>query len=933
MKKIALFMSLLITTEAFPTDGNDRLNYEIKSTEESIYRGAFYQNIENFSSDYTPPVVSDIVAYAFKVFGTISTGGSQQSLGENLIKFTEERLNEIDFSIFKTTKLSVDEFFAYSLQTHNKIEKIRDELKRIAPDSHHSNIEIATGKISRQFDQYRFAYLANHLQKNQEEAQRVASAMYKELASSVKEKNETIELNKKIESIEQLIQGLSAEQDKAKIKELQEQKILAQRLKKEIFRSQLQNVQQITDGLGAIISLSDSKAGEQIQTFGSSMVKIMDSLDNLSGEMGGIETIGQYANIATASITLLKTFGVFGKEKDGMAIALKALSKQIQRMQERVESRFDRLESQMFQYHKEIMKQFTIVNHRLDSLDNTLTDVYQRIVDIEKKMVETQIQIDLKTASQSLEQRLGLIDQNCLNGQAIQKAKDCLNQYQNFIQNDSSSLIFTTIGTYPQWNKFIDWQIHYYAQELGYTKKLANPSLLKEIKKRLFLLNQLNSQLNLSQTHEYQSLLKLINKKLDETFSFVSPEHVDQGIEVVIEHAKTVRQKVNNVLKQEISKSTLGSYFDELKAIKTELTRAIKEREFEIFQHQGKTEILARNYVKDLKTTIVILKHQLQTIISFEDDFSKRNWEEIINDQRFNFPIIIRPKNEVNGKARPFIMTYQELQKLHPYFRPTSFTAINAIKYEYDFDVFTHYVKKPSINDNSSYGTDGFSTFGSREYKYNGFVRNLKLTASINLLDENAIPVNYTFLDYTDNNSNCSGNLRRAAWYKSSVDPYSLPTLLQAGAYHHPVYNESCGKLFYEPNGSLVANSTQASWNLNQERESFKKANDNVKAQMKKSLSSKLNKGLSSNDLINACFGLELALNKLKGLIYLTYSKELDRDMDKVKSYGQIRSDEIHQSILTQAEYILNYEKGTLLLDMQKSINEWNSFSMGHVAN
>ena len=46
MKKIALFMTLLLTTKAFPTDGNDRLNYRISSTEESIYRGAFYQNIE-----------------------------------------------------------------------------------------------------------------------------------------------------------------------------------------------------------------------------------------------------------------------------------------------------------------------------------------------------------------------------------------------------------------------------------------------------------------------------------------------------------------------------------------------------------------------------------------------------------------------------------------------------------------------------------------------------------------------------------------------------------------------------------------------------------------------------------------------------------------------------------------------------------------------
>lgn len=81
MFKPYLGLILLLPLVANATDGNDRFQIKIESTQDRIYRASTVVKIENHLNQYMPPVINDFVAYGVNAVVTGLLDNSINTLG------------------------------------------------------------------------------------------------------------------------------------------------------------------------------------------------------------------------------------------------------------------------------------------------------------------------------------------------------------------------------------------------------------------------------------------------------------------------------------------------------------------------------------------------------------------------------------------------------------------------------------------------------------------------------------------------------------------------------------------------------------------------------------------------------------------------------------------------------------------------------------
>lgn len=309
-------------------------------------------------------------------------------------------LSTLDFSIFKKPKISVDDFFIRSGEINREIVNLNRRLLEIAPDSHHSHILNASNKIVQEFNEYRFKFLAQKIRTNSNPDE-VVTKLLKEFHSKLEKAARRNDSDKKIDELKakiaELKESLSRENvDAVKQAEAELAKEIA--LKQQQFRNDLQNIQNIGVGISSVLQLADSKLGAFASITTATFIQIADPINLLSsGNLTGVASFGQYGLMANASIRLLLSYGVFGGgSKDGFASALKQIARQIQKFQERMDTRIDRIENQLFNYNKEVLQHFALIEDSLYEVDISVRLAYNQIMQLEKKILNLQAEENSK---------------------------------------------------------------------------------------------------------------------------------------------------------------------------------------------------------------------------------------------------------------------------------------------------------------------------------------------------------------------------------------------------------------------------------------------------------------------------------------------------------------------------------------------------------
>ncbi len=801
----------------------------------------------------------------------------------------------------------------------------------MVPSSQHDVLEDVLGDATRKLDNYRFEYLAGRMSKNEFERSIIVEQLFKEYASKIATSSAVTSLDKKIIELSQSIEALKKNVETAETKEkiLQQEKELEiiKISKKKELKSTLNDLNHIGNGIAAVIGIADPKAAQILAVTNSSVLQIVDSVSSLNN-LSGVALFGQYAIIASGSVQLLKAWGVFGgKQKDGLGLALKEISKQIQRMQERMDARFDRIENQLYLNHKEIIRNFSAINNSIGLLDSTLSSVYKKVIQIEEKIKDTQIQENLKQAEFFLENELESIDRECIRGKlSAQEAQSCFEKYQAFVENRSHSVLLTKVGSSGEWNEFIEWQINYYADLTYSSKKLSNPAVLKDLNLRRSLILSRNSSLDLMKTQSYHSFKHSLDIRSAELKNVFTEDMIDDSIDEIETNISTMRKHVSAVQEEEFRKTKISQYISDLRAISNEYEQAINERLFEIRQ-VSRSDVLADVYIKNLNLTINTLKNDQHLINSFLKQYEKKSWMSLIHSS-IDFPIIVKPKNELSGSARPVVISFSQLKEFNRGMNLSAFIAAKDLMLFYEFSTASKRIQGNPFGDSppaSGFGVHLNPYHMFRYAEFAGHVSSMNLSGSITHTDANGVSKQINLIHLTDRNESCRGGFRVASWFKNAVDPYSMSVLMKKGGFDHKVYNESCGLPFRNLSGVLLSHSTSSNFEVEKEREVIDGFDEKSKSEFAAEMIKKTSKKLSTDGTFNLCKNLQNNLAKLKGLIFLKYDKSIEADLEKFKKVTAIPSKNVVDLVLSQLEIITLTGKERILSDVSLAINKWHS--------
>lgn len=915
---------VLFSSSSIAVDGNERFSTRIESTETRLFLGSMLRQMESYAGTYLPPVLSDFTSYSIEVLSVGFSDGAGQTLGRDATRYTQEKLSNLDFSIFSNPNLSISEFFILSDNISKEINSISNNIKLKADESVHADVDGVISEISQKFDDYRFAYLANKIKQDSDNKDQIITKLYAEYTEKIAVAGQITSLDKKIEQLQHVV---ASSIEEAKVRQAQIELEMAKRVKERDFQNSLQSLQNFGNGIAAIVGLANPNASQLISTTNTSILQIVSSLNALNSA-SGVAVLGQYGAIASSSVQLLQAWGVFGgKQKDGLASALKEISKQIERMQDRIDSRFDRLENQLYLNQKEILRNFALLDKSLSNIDIALAATHKRVMQIEAKLDQNQIDNDLKDALVFLENQLEAIDRKCLQVRLpLSTAKSCLNEYQEFVLTRSHSVSLTRIGSVKNWNEFIEWQINYYADSLGKSVKYSNISVIEKVAARASELSRLNKNLSLEQSNEMKSLSTLINERLDIVNSLVAVNDIDDMISSIEEQIEEIRSRIAIVVNKEFWKSSYAEYDKKLRTIKSELELAINERRVEASIYANSHNPLTRIYVTDLNLTISLLNRDINVIKSYLAQTEKRNWQQITSSN-IDFPIIVHPKNPTNGQLRSFVIPLSKLKMLRPEISMAGLTTILNAKFEYDLTSKREMVKKAGIQNYSikAHGNSQSTGHGSGSWYFDGFMANFTLEGRLTAINEDKVPVTGLFLQVKDSNGSCSGGLRRMAWFKNSFDPYSVIKLFTDNHYKHSVYAEACGPLLVEANGFIAPNLASREWEWFASKDYIKNVDSDTRTNFRSELAQNSIKHINADGTSELLLGLESSLNRLKGLIYFKNRRNLEKDLSSFNSYAAISSRHITDLVMTQLEFITLTGKGRLLSDIEASILKWDS--------
>lgn len=933
MKKvISSIVCLSLCSNALAVGYLDYLHPKVESTEVRIQMGAMIKKTEEFSDKFIPPVIDDLIMFGFKKYYSAVYDGMGDELGNNIVKLSKDELNKVDFSIYQNSKIPIDQFTAASHEIERKIESLRDKLKGIAPESQHTIIDAAIGSMLQKLTNHQIGYLANRVIKNESERKETESFLLKLYRDKVELTNKFSIFDQRIKNTEERLEQLSQKEELTQEEEseraaLKKSLALERQIKKEQFKESLAHVNNIGSGIAAIISLENPAMAQQFLVANTSILKIIDSINELKEGAEGLSAFGHYGLIASASISLFQSWGILGgRSKDGIGGALRSISKQIERLQQRMDERFDRIENQLFLNHKEIIKNFALIHQNLATMQGTVEDSYRRILEVERRIRQNQISEGLTEATFYLEDHLTPLDRQCLNGPLKKKAiKRCLQDYNSFLNEKSISARLTQVGLRGEYHSHIDYQINMYQELFGHQKSISNPAIVKEIEMRLELLKKDYGK-KVVNTKEYSQIkanLKDIRKAISE---IVPTGEIAKNVDSISKNLRELRLYVKGVADQEFKKNILKPYLEELVSLKEEYAKAISERNNEIQSIHRKTRQSGEFYKNDLRLTINSLTKNIQKIDSFLTAIRLHDADNILTSQELDFPIIVHSNNK---SGRPFLMSTNQIRALVPGLKMSNFQIARLLKLKYEFG--THNSKlddsiyfqqnyhdsivggyRPFHND----GGDADSYDDSDEYTFYGFYEYIRLKGML-LAGDKTIEV----LTLTDRNENCSKlnhsdrKLRKGAFFKNAMDPYSILKIKDDNMYPIPFSGKKCGALFEKTPNTSIANLQKEEANLNKSME-----NDNVGLRINNFQTMRTQ--LHNEKFVLSLEHLQNSINKTKGMIYFSNIESLD-DAKLVTNFSKINTANIFDQALGQTEVISITGRGNLFEDIENALKEF----------
>jgi len=803
------------------------------------------------------------------------------TLGRDIENHIQSSLGNLNFSIFKGS-ISIRDFILNCKDLILQIEALKRDLKNVIPESHHSFIEGGISEIHRKLNDYRMEYLANRINRNNAEKDEVIHQVYQELNEKISKLNETSFLKQEIERLENIIKTEKDEKTKEKI---ESQIVKMRNLQQAEFKSTLNDIYNIGLGVSALVGLEDIKSAELIMGTTSSALQIANSIFAINSGITGTAVFGHYGLMASASVQFLSSWGVLGrKQKNGLDNALKAISKQIEMFQERVDERFNRVENTLFKNHRQILQHFAQIHSAVGSIDTSVKQTYDAIIKLDEKIRGKFLSDDLKQAQTYLDGLLE-VSPHCLKQNLNQNvALSCIHNFETIIKENLDRLELTKVGGYSSWHRYIDFQINEYAIELGHKKDLPNLAVLNEIDSILNQIDKLNPQLNLKGKNRFKNTKRLIEYKRNEIKKMVRQDVINQSIETIDYEINSIRSGVNLSLKNELQNLSFGTYLKDLEIFHKTLSDAIIERRFELDSYRDRSGIEGSIYLSGLKKTISALEADKKKISDFLSLVSKQSWTNLIHRKDLDFPIIVRPKDEAtNHKIRPFLMASSQLMKMHPSLNMPAFTLASVMNYEYDV----------------------------------AFGRDPKYLAGITLsghLTEGEFS-NTLLVEIHDNNRTCARGLRRTGLFRKTPDPFAMSVISKEGHYQNYLLNESCSSALMG-----YANGERASWNLVNVLGDQKNFTNVFQDKVTKHI---LKKALGQAHLAGRSEALEQNLAKLKGLLYFKYQADLSRTPELLNQFSSIISEKIYDHIQGQLEYMIVTGEGEVLMDVSEAIAGW----------
>lgn len=925
---LSSFLVFCISASTFATDGNEHFRIRIETPETRIFLGSYIEKYKEFQTEYFPPIGSDIANYAVNILVSGIVDSSQSTLDRDIENLARSRFEGLDYSVFNGGAADIDDFLARTRDINTEMDRISDDLKARIPESRHAIVDNMINLASRKIDDYRFSYLANQVKTKNGNSDYINARLINEFSIKVGDTKKIDSIDKRIAGIEKDISALKemaqSREQAEKLKEKQQALELAKYKKQQQFKQDLQSIHYIGNGIAAIVGINDPKAGQLIAATNSSIIQILSSVDALSSSTG-MAAFGQYAIIATASIQLLQAWGVFGgKQKDGIGHALQAIAKQIQKLQERMDSRFDRIENQMYVNQKEILRQFATLHSSMNNLDTALRTTYNKVLEIEKRMKKDAIEDDLKKGIAYLEEKLDPIDYDCLNKNLTNvEFSSCVSRYSQFITFHSHTVYLTSLAGFQDWNKFVDWQINHYSNELGNSRKFPNLSVLDNVEAKLMSLAEKNKGIGTAQMPQFKSVLILLKSRRAETDTLVNSSHIDNTLAEINSNIDIIRNQTLKSLNAAVNGQKFVSYLNELESMRVEYENAITERLLEVKNLQ-RTDTLAENYKADIRLTIEALRKDIQVINTFLNLSKKKTWASLINDESIDFPVIVKPRTVTSSAMRSFIIPASKVQAMLGNIKLSKYSVLSNVSLDFEM---TSYKKDSKLTSQNPL-KEGFGhkvrsgSIGPLQLvDYSGYVH-FALNATIAGFSSPEIPKSFQVLQLSDKGQNCIEGKRRGAWYKNTVDPYSANHIVSKGNFGHKEFKEGCGSLFESASNSELAKAVQL-----ENTEYFKVLDSQLKTLLKNQIHKAVLDNMEKNGIADEYLILQNNLMKLKGLIYFKNRVKLGQDLDLFNNYVSIRSQNIEELVASQLEFIIDSGKGRVLSDMSMSLSKWESIA------